>query len=121
MAFHTRTVRDDGRTVGRVENDADAALTRYLVELRTPEAGWNDLDELAERARAASESMRSNGVCVRFLRSVYVPEDETCFFLFEAERALDVAETARSASLSFSRVEDTIALTAPARSEGVAR
>jgi hypothetical protein len=56
--------------------------------------------------------MRGDGVSVRFLRSVYVPEDETCFFLLEGESALAVAETARRAGLAFTRVEDTIAVPA---------
>jgi Nickel responsive protein SCO4226-like len=42
---------------------------------------------------------------VRFLRSVFVPEDETCFYLYEATSAEAVRTAARRAALA---VEDVV-------------
>jgi hypothetical protein len=52
--------------------------------------------------------MRRNGTPVRFLRSIFVPEDETCFFLFEAPTAAAVRDTARRAQLGARQVCKTI-------------
>jgi hypothetical protein len=45
---------------------------------------------------------------VRFLRSVFVPEDETCFYLYEAASVDDVREAARRAALPFATVVESI-------------
>ena len=36
---------------------------------------------------------------MRFVRSVFVPEDETCFYVYEAIRVENVREAARRAAL----------------------
>jgi hypothetical protein len=40
----------------------------------------------------------------RYLRSTYVPEDEICFHLFEAESVESVREASLLASLIFDRI-----------------
>lgn len=63
-------------------------LSAYLVEIEprgTAEAG-----SLASRARSSA-----NGV--RFLRSIYVPEDDRWFLLYEGASAEEVAAAARRA------------------------
>jgi hypothetical protein len=45
---------------------------------------------------------------VRFLRSVFVPEDESCFYLYEAASADDVREAARRAELPVDHVVEAI-------------
>jgi hypothetical protein len=57
---------------------------RYLIELERPASGWVAVGDMAARARAAAAALRDEGVPVRFLRSVFVPEDDACFFLYEA-------------------------------------
>lgn len=83
-------------------------MAEFLVELyvsRTdPEAVARD----AERARAASAELTREGTPVRFLRSIFVPEDETCFFLFEAGAVDVVREAARRAALTFEHVAETL-------------
>ena len=59
----------------------------HLVELQRPEHGWSALQELADRARSAAEQVNSAETPVRFLRSIYVPDRETCFQLFEGTAA----------------------------------
>lgn len=84
------------------------ALARYTLELSPPQGGWTELQKASDRARRAAEQMRRNGTPVRFLRSIFVPEDETCFFLFEAPTAAAVRDTARRAQLGARQVRQTI-------------
>jgi hypothetical protein len=64
-------------------------LSAYLVEI-APRADAGEAGSLASRARSSS-----NGV--RFLRSIYVPEDDRWFLLYEAASAEEVAAAARRA------------------------
>jgi hypothetical protein len=77
--------------------------SRYTVELRLPDAGCSDVFEAAARARAAT-----TGDGVRFLRSVFVPEDDTCFLIYEGPSAESVRAAARRAKLGVRRVEATL-------------
>ena len=78
---------------------------RFTVELRLPEAGWADVQDAAARARAATE-----GGPVRFLRSIFVPEDDACFFLYEGPSAQSVRAAAVRAKLGVQRVESALRL-----------
>jgi hypothetical protein len=55
---------------------------------------------------------------VTYVRSIHVPEDETCFHLFEAESAEVVYEAGRRTGLTFDRVAAAVE---PVISEGGAR
>ena len=76
-------------------------MDRYTVEFRLPQGGWADVQEAADRAREAA----SEGDGVRFLRSVFVPEDDACFFLYEGPSAQSVTAAALRAKLGVPRVE----------------
>jgi hypothetical protein len=52
--------------------------------------------------------MRAEGTPVRFLRSIFVPEDETCFFLYEGPSADAIQDAARRAELGARQVQETI-------------
>ena len=84
--------------------------TRYTVELRLPQGGWADVQEAAARAREASEQMRREGERVRFLRSIFVPEDDACFFLYEGPSAQSVRAAALRAKLGVRRVDAALRL-----------
>jgi hypothetical protein len=75
-------------------------VDRYTVEFPLPQGGWADVREAADRARAACD-----GEQVRFLRSVFVPEDDACFFLYEGPSAQSVTAAALRAKLGVPRVE----------------
>jgi Nickel responsive protein SCO4226-like len=45
---------------------------------------------------------------VRFVRSVFIPEDETCLCVYEAASAEDVREAARHAGLPVAYVRGVI-------------
>jgi hypothetical protein len=87
------------------------AMTEYLVELYVSKtncaaipAGWN-------RLRDAAAELTGEGRPVRIVRSIFVPDDETCFLLVETGAVATVRETARRAGLACERiVEATVDL-----------
>ena len=85
-----------------------AKPTRYLVELARPDGGWGELQRVTARARAGAEQLSAEGVQVRFLRSIFVPEDESCFFLYEAASPEAVGEAGRRAQLAVQRIDESV-------------
>jgi hypothetical protein len=94
-------------------------MTEFLVELYVSKTNCAAIGvEWARLNRAAAE-LTDEGRPVRLLRSIFVPEDETCFLLVEAATAENVRETARRAALACERVvEATVDMT---EHEGVVR
>jgi hypothetical protein len=74
-------------------------MADFLVEVYTPKLDARTLTTLVARLEAAAEAITREGRRVRFLRSIHVPEDETCFHLFEGESADVVCEAGRRAEL----------------------
>ena len=68
-------------------------MTEYLVELYRSQTEAAAAAEDGERARVAAEILTGSGRAVRLVRSFFVPDDETCFLLYEAESA-DAVRTA---------------------------
>ena len=56
------------------------------------------------RARSAAEELTLERTPVRFVHSIYLPEDEICFFVFDALTGPDAALTAQRAGLDPIRV-----------------
>jgi hypothetical protein len=82
--------------------------SRYqLVEIHRPENGWDDLESFAARARSAAEQVNSEKTPIRFLRSIFVPDDETCFHLFEGTAAA-ARKVVVLAQLSVKRVAEPL-------------
>jgi hypothetical protein len=48
---------------------------------------------------------------VRFVRSVFIPEDEICLCVYQAASAEDVREVARRAGLQFERIAAAVTAT----------
>jgi Protein of unknown function (DUF4242) len=83
---------------------------RYTVEVHVPDLGWADLQRAAALARQATDELRREGEQVRFLRSIFVPEDGACFFLYEGSSAEAVRAAAVRARLGVGRVDATLRL-----------
>lgn len=64
-------------------------LSAYLVEIE-PRGDAVETGSIASRARSSAND-------VRFLRSIYVPEDDRWFLLYEGASAEEVAAAARRA------------------------
>ena len=83
-------------------------MTEYLLELYVARADAVAIDQDAQRVRLAAEEHTRQGTPVRYLRSIFVPEDETCFLLYEAESAEAACRAAALASIAFERVSEVI-------------
>jgi hypothetical protein len=94
-----------------------SALSRYLVEMAAPSGGWQELQQLTARARAAAEEMCGEGLAVRFLRSIYVPEDQSCFFLYEADSIETVSQAGSRAQLEIAGIDEALRATRVSRKE----
>ncbi|MEX0817838.1 MAG: nickel-binding protein [Gaiellales bacterium] len=92
-------------------------MADFLAEVYTPRLDGAALAKLVARLEAVAETMSAE-TPVTYLRSIHVPEDETCFHLFEAESAEVVYETGRRAGLTFDRVAAAVE---PVTSKGGAR
>jgi hypothetical protein len=77
---------------------------QYALELYLPSTTRDRIPETVTRARTAAEDMQFLGTPVRFLWSIFLPEDEVCFLIFEASSEERVAELARRASIAFERL-----------------
>jgi hypothetical protein len=80
----------------------------YLVELYVPVAASSGLPKVADRARRAAAEMRREGTAVHYRRSIFVPEDETCFHVFEGPSAEAVGEASRRASIEYDRIVEAM-------------
>lgn len=77
-----------------------ATRREFLAELFSEEGDLEGRTALIARARAAAERSAD----VRFVRSMFVPDDEICSLVFEAESACAVTHLAEVASLPIDRV-----------------
>lgn len=84
-------------------------MAEFVVECYVSRTDAGAVERGAERARLAAEELTREGTPVRYLRSIFVPEDETCFFMCEAGSADAVREAARRAALPFERVAEAVA------------
>ncbi len=84
------------------------ATYRYLVELRRSDAGWEAVEGLAARARLTAGELRREGTPVRFLRTIFVPEDETCFLLYEGPSVEAVREATRRAAIPTEHIVEAV-------------
>ena len=83
-------------------------MPSYLVEtfLARGDAGARAARE--RRARSAAETLTRQGTRVRFDRAIHVPEDEICFFVFDAPSSLEAVLVAEQAGLDHFRVVEAI-------------
>lgn len=84
-------------------------MPEFLIELYVSRSDGAAVERSARNARLAAEELTREGRPVRYVRSIFVPEDETCFLLYEARVAADVEEAARRASLPLERAAVAIA------------
>lgn len=81
-------------------------MPRYLAELYLPRAGRSGLRDAAARARSATEAMTREGTPIRYLRAIFLGDDEVCFHLYEAGSSELVREASRRAAIPVERVTE---------------
>jgi hypothetical protein len=80
----------------------------YLVETFLARGAAGERQARERRARSAAEVMTREGTRVGFEGSIHVPEDEICFFTFQAPSACKATLLAQRAGLEPLRVVEAI-------------
>ena len=93
-------------------------MPSYLVESYLPHFCAGALPDTAARAREAALALTAEGVRVRYLRSTFVPSDELCLHLFEADSADRVGEAIRRADIEPERVVEAVTVACNDEVEG---
>jgi hypothetical protein len=83
-------------------------MPSYLVETFLPGGAAVERTARERRARSAAEELTRQGTRVRFDRTIHVPEDEICFFVFDAKSGREAALVAQQAALHPLRVVEAV-------------
>jgi hypothetical protein len=83
-------------------------MPSYLVETFLPRGAAGERTARERRARSAAEELTRQGTRVRFDRTIHVPEDEICFFIFDARSGREAALVAQQAALDPFRVVEAL-------------
>ena len=71
----------------------------------------DDARAVADRAgaaRAAADQLRCEGTPVHYVRSIFIPDDETCIHLYRADSIEAVRAAAARACLHLERIAEAI-------------
>lgn len=79
-------------------------MAEYLIEMYVARTDADAVGRGGTLAREAAEALLREGTAVHYLRSIFVPEDETCFYVYEADSVDAVRAAAERASLPATRV-----------------
>jgi hypothetical protein len=83
-------------------------MPSYLVETYLARGQAGERTAREQRARSAAEELTRERTPVRFDGSIHVPEDEICFFVFEAPSGQAAALAAQLAGLGATRVVEAV-------------
>jgi len=87
----------------------------YLVEVYVPQSGAAEAHAAGRRARAAARRLCDGDAWIRYVRTTFVPGDETCFHLFEASSLELVEKACRLAHLGRARIVPAIEASRPSK------
>lgn len=83
-------------------------MREFLVESYVPRSTPDGLRSELDRARRAVDAVRLEGREIELLRTIFVPADETCFFVYRAATSDDVREAAGRAGLPTANVVEAV-------------
>ena len=83
-------------------------MPSYLVETFLARGDAAERGERWRRASSAAEELTREGTSVRFDHTIYVPEDEICFFVVDAPSSRDAVRAAERATLEPFRVVEAV-------------
>ena len=86
-------------------------MATFMVERYLPGAGVGQVAAADLLARQLAMHLSPEGGTVRHLRSLFVPQDEQCFVLFQATSAHVLAETLERLGIAYERIAEVIDLT----------
>jgi hypothetical protein len=80
----------------------------YLVETFLPRGASGERAARERSARSVAEELTRKGTSVRFDQTIHVPEDEICFFVFDAPSSQDAELAAQLAEVGPLRVVEAV-------------
>lgn len=83
-------------------------MPSYLVETYLARGHAGERAARERRACSAADELTQGTTRIRFERSIYVPEDEICFFVFDAPSGRTAAFAAERAELDPIRVVEAV-------------
>jgi hypothetical protein len=83
-------------------------VPNYLVETYLARGDARGRAACERRARSVAAELTGQGTRVRFDRTIHLPEDEICFFVFEAPSSREAALAAERAKLGPLRVVEAV-------------
>jgi hypothetical protein len=83
-------------------------MPSFLIECYVPKQ-----PRAVERALAGARRAAAPDTGVSYLRTTYVPGDETCFHAFDAPSSAVLVEAARRAALEHLRIVEAVETAAP--------
>ncbi len=79
-------------------------MSEYLLEFYVAREDEQGASDGGESARMAADELRRRGSAIHVRWSIFVPDEETCFVLFEAESPESVSDAALLAKLPTARI-----------------
>lgn len=83
-------------------------MPQFLLELYVSRTELAAAENGAKQAARAAEQLTAEGTPVRFMRSIFVPDEETCFYLLEAASLEHVRAAAVRAGLPCERIAEAL-------------
>jgi uncharacterized protein DUF4242 len=80
----------------------------YLLESYLPKHALPEREQIIARVRRAARAVSLQGTPVSYLRSIVIPDDESCFHLFDGPSAEAIAEVSRLAALEYDRIVEVL-------------
>jgi hypothetical protein len=89
-------------------------MPQFLAETYTPRGAPDSTAVAAGDVALATEQVGEETAAVRLLGAIFVPDEETCFFLYQAPSADAVREAMTRARLRPGRINQAVSITPPA-------
>jgi hypothetical protein len=80
----------------------------FMAELYVSRAARVEVGRRSDALRAAAEQLTAEGKRITYLRTLFTPEDETCFHVLRGQREDDVAEACRRAGIPYERISEVV-------------
>jgi Protein of unknown function (DUF4242) len=87
-------------------------MATFMVERYLPGVSAGQAAAAELLAKQVALHLRAQSGTVHHLRSLFVPQDEQCFVLFQATSAHALAETIQRVGIAYERITEVIDLTA---------
>lgn len=88
-------------------------MPSYLVETYLARGQAGGRAALEHRVRSAAEELTHERTGVRCEGSIHIPEDELCFFVFDAPSSRDAQLAAERAGLGPIRIVEAVSFSTP--------